>query len=65
MNTKDQKQYKLNLLGQLKIATSQNKALKIVLFGKHRKLSYQAGYIYQAFFFFPFCFKFMFWFPAC
>lgn len=57
MNTKDQKQYKLNLLGQLKIATSQNKALKIDLFGEHRKLSYQ-GYIYQDFFFFLLCFKF-------
>lgn len=49
MNTKDQKQYMQNLLGQLKIATSQNKALKIDLFGENRKLSYQAGYIYQAF----------------
>lgn len=67
MNTKDQKQYMQNLLGQLKIATSQNKALKIDLFEENRKLSYQASYIYQAFFFFPFLFSFKFnlHFPAC
>lgn len=54
MNTKDQKHYMQNLLGQLKIATSQNKALKIDLFGENRKLSYQASYIYQVFFFLSF-----------
>lgn len=51
MNTKNQKQYMQNILGQLKSATSQNKALKIDLFGEHRKLSDQAGYIYRAYFF--------------
>lgn len=49
MNSKDQKQYMQNILGQLKTATSQNKALKFHLFGEHRMLSYQVGYIYQAF----------------
>lgn len=66
MNTKDQKHYMQNLLGQLKIATSQNKALRIDLFEENRKLSYQASYIYQGFFFpFLFSFKFNSHFPAC
>lgn len=57
MNTRDQKQCIQNLLSQLKIATIQNKALKMYLFGENTKLSYQAGYIYQYFLFsFPFFF---------